>query len=165
MMLTLMKLLIESGPPNVVLVREDASKRQAIGAYDYDDLNAYLLLVTNLAYPATAEASQIQHVLDRATKNEPIPLNDIQYLLGRKEPPAFLEHTDTLTKAVELFGGGVHRIIVRKQGTSDVVGVLSQVRLVRFFWENMASFRSVFQLHNRTLKELDLGNHTVISIK
>ena len=121
--------------------------------------------MTNLAYPAAAEPSQIQHVLDRATRNEPIPLSDIQYLLGRKAPPAFLDHTDTLTKAVELFGGGVHRIIVRKQGSLDVVGVLSQLRLVRFFWENMASFRHVFHLHNRTIKELELGSQTVVSIK
>jgi len=149
----------------VVLVRQDRSSRQAVGAFDYDDLNAYLLLVTNLAYPPTAELSQIQHVLDRASKNEPTPLHDIQYLLGRKAPPAFLDHTDTLTKAVEIFGGGTHRIIVKKHGTPEVVGVLSQLRLLRFFWENMASFRSVFQLHNRTLKELELGSHTVVSIK
>lgn len=64
-----------------------------------------------------------------------------------------------------MFGGGVHRIIVQKQGTNDVVGILSQLRMVRFFWENMASFRSVFSLHNRTLKELHIGSQMVISIK
>lgn len=149
----------------MVLVRQDKSTRQAVGAFGYDDLNAYLLLVTNLAYPPTAEPAQLRRVLDRATKNEPTPLSDIQYLFGRKEPPVFLEHTDTLTKAVEIFGGGVHRIIIRKQGTSEVVGILTQLRLVRFFWENMASFRSVFQLHNASLKELDIGSHNVISIK
>ena len=146
-------------------MRQDKTSRQAIGAFDYDDLNAYLLLVTNLAYPPSAEPAQIQHVLDRASKHEPTALNDIQYLLGRKEPPAFLDHTDTLTKAVEIFGGGVHRIIVRKQSTTDVVGILSQLRLVRFFWDNMASFRHVFHLHNRTIRELELGCQTVISIK
>ncbi|GAB7356162.1 hypothetical protein MBLNU459_g6754t1 [Dothideomycetes sp. NU459] len=158
------KLLIESGAPNVVLIREDKSTRQAVGAFDYDDLNAYLLLVTNLALPIAAEPDEIAHILSRASRNQPVPLNHVKHLLGRKESPAFLEHTDTLTKAVEIFGGGVHRIIVRKQGTAEVVGILSQLRLVRFFWENMASFRQVFQLHNRTLKELDLGSHSVISI-
>lgn len=159
------KLLIESGSPNFVLIREHKSSLEAIGGFDYDDLNAYLLLVTNLAYPSTTDPLQIEDVLERASRNEPIPLNDIKDLLGRKQPPAFLEHTDPLTKAVEVFGSGYHRIIVRKQGTLDVVGVLSQLRLVRFFWENMASFRSVFQLHNRTIKELDLGGHSVVSIK
>lgn len=160
------KLLITSGAPNVVLIREHKNTRTAIGAFDYDDLNAYLLLVTNLSYPANAREDEINHVLDRAGKNQPIPLSDIKYLLGRKEPPAFLEHTDSLTRAVELFGGGVHRIIVRKQGTLHVVGVLSQVRLVRFFWENMAaSFRAVDALHNKTLKDLHISSHPVLSIK
>lgn len=163
-MLTLLQLLIESGAPNVVLIREEKSTRQAVGAFDYDDLNAYLLLVTNLAHPVAADPAQIEDVLIRASKNQPVPLNHVKNLLGRKEPPAFLEHTDTLTRAVEIFGGGVHRIIVRKQGTSEVVGILSQLRLVRFFWENMASFRQVFQLHNSSLKELEIGSHNVISI-
>ncbi|KAL1305986.1 hypothetical protein AAFC00_004121 [Neodothiora populina] len=158
------KLLIESGPPNVVLVRHDKSTRQAIGSFDYDDLNAYLLLVTNLAYPAGAEPAQLDSVLQKAGSNEPVPLADVQHLLGRKDPPAFLDHNDTLTRAVEIFGGGVHRIMVRKQGSDEVIGVLSQLRLVRFFWENMADFRAVFQLHNRTLKELGLGSQNVISI-
>lgn len=44
------------------------------------------------------------------------------------------------------------------------MGILSQLRLVRFLWENRASFHPVEQLHNRSLKELDLGSHSVISI-
>lgn len=123
------------------------------------------MFVTNLALPAEAAESEIQHVMTRARQNQPIPLSDIRYLLGRKEPPAFLEHTDTLTKAVEIFGGGYHRIIVRKQGTAEVLGILSQLRLVRFFWENVKSFGSVEPLHARSLSNLNIGSHEVISIK
>jgi len=139
--------------------------RIAVGAFDYDDLLAYLLCVTELALPNDAEDSEIADVLKRARANQPIPLEDIKYLLGRKEPPAFLDHTATLTKAVEIFGSGSHRIIVRKQGTTEVVGVLSQLRLVRFFWENVKSFGVVDALHARTLKDLELGSHGVVSIK
>lgn len=148
-----------------MLIRKHKGTRTAVGAFDYDDLNAYLLLVTMLAFPTNAEESEIEDVLKRARSNQPNSLSDIKYLLGRKEPPAFLEHTDTLTKAVEIFGGGSHRIIVRKQGSTEVVGVLSQLRLVRFFWENVTSFRTVDELHSRPIYDLDVGSHGVVSIK
>ena len=159
------QLLVTSGAPNVILIREHKGTNTAVGAFDYDDLNAYLLLVTNLAFPGDAEKSKIQDVLDRARKNQPMALNEIKFLLGRKEAPKFMDHNDTLTKAVEIFGGGCHRIIIRKQGTPEVVGILSQLRLVRFFWENVSSFRQVAAVHNNTLKDLDLGSHNVISIQ
>lgn len=159
------RVLTRSGAPNVVLIRAKPDTRDAIGAFDYDDLIAYLLLVTQLALPADADDQEIADVLQRARTHQPIPLTDITYLLGRKEPPAFLEHTDTLTKAVEIFGSGFHRIIVRKQGTTEVVGILSQLRLVRFFWENVKSFGVVEGLNARTLRELDIHSHQVVSIK
>ncbi|PSK54015.1 Protein sds23 [Elsinoe australis] len=158
------KLLITSGAPNVVLIRQKPDTRVAVGAFDYDDLIAYLLLVTELALPVNAADDEIADVLQRARANKPIPLEDIKYLLGRKEPPAFLDHTATLTKAVEIFGSGFHRIIVRKQGTNEVAGILSQLRLVRFFWENVKSFGIVEELHALSLKNLELGSHNVLSI-
>lgn len=121
--------------------------------------------MTGLAYPADTDQAEVESILSRARNNQSIPLKDIKGLLGRKEPPAFLEHKDTLTKTVEIFGSGFHRIIVREVGSPDVVGVLSQLRLVRFFWQNMTSFRAVGELYQRSLKELDIGSHTVISIK
>lgn len=159
------QLLISSGAPNVVLIREHKDTRTAVGAFDYNDLNAYLLFVTNLSLPSEPADSEIEDVMIRARKNQPISLKDIRYLLGRKEPPAFMEHTDTLTKAVEMLGGGIHRIIVRKQGTTEVVGILSQLRLVRFFWQNHRSFGNVEPLHSRSLSNLNMGSHDVISIK
>lgn len=60
--------------------------------------------------------------------------------LGKKEPLITLPHTADLTKAMEVFGSGVHRVLVAKEGTTDVVGVLTQLRMVSFFWENRASF-------------------------
>jgi len=158
---TASKLLTSSGAPNVVLIREHKDTLTAIGAFDYDDLNAYLCLVTGLASPDNAPEEDIKDVLLRARNNQLIPLSDIKYLLGRKEPPAFLEDTDTLPRAVEIFGSGYHRIIVRKQGTTEVVGVLSQLRLVRFFWEHVTS---VDTLNTRTLKDLELGSQPVLSI-
>jgi CBS domain-containing protein len=162
--LTFLQLLIESGSPNVILIRESSSTRKAIGQFDYDDLNAYLLLVTGLARPQDSDFDQVDKIVSRARTNQPVELGHVKSLLGRKETPAFCDASATLARAVEIFGGGCHRIIVRAPGSEDVVGILSQLRLVRFLWENRASFQPVEQLHNRSLKELDLGSHKVISI-
>lgn len=85
--------------------------------------------------------------------------------LGNKEPFVTLPHSASLTKAVEVFGGGVHRIVVVKEGTDDVIGVLSQLRLVKFLWENRQSFPVIDRLYPQQLKELGVGSQHVISIK
>jgi len=59
----------------------------------------------------------------------------------------------------------VHRIIVVKEGTDNVVGVLSQLRLVTFLWENRKSFPVIDQLYPQYLKDLGVGSQQVISIK
>lgn len=147
---------------NVVLLRENNSSKTAVGAFDYDTLNAYLCLVTGLALPDEVEQDQVRSVIDRAARHEPISLTDVSYLMGRKETPAFLDHTVCLPSAVEIFGSGIHRIIVTKSGTDELIGVLTQLRLVRFFWEHV---RSADSLNARSLRDLSLGESSVISIK
>ena len=51
-----------------------------------------------------------------------------------------------------------------KEGTSCVMGVLSQTRLVKFLWENGRSFPVIDQLYPIEVKELGLGNQQPISI-
>jgi len=70
-----------------------------------------------------------------------------------------------LTEAVPYFGGGVHRIIVTKQGGQEVAGVLTQLRLVRFFWEQGRHFEQVQALFQQTLHSLGVGPRIVHSIK
>ena len=93
-----------------------------------------------------------------------MPLKDVKDL-GNKEPFVTLPHNANLTKAVECFGGGVHRIIVVKEGTDDVIGVLSQLRLVKFLWEHRQSFPVIDRLYSQYLKDLGVGSQQVISIK
>jgi CBS domain-containing protein len=154
------KLLIRSGPPNVVLIRESRKTRTPIGTFDYSDLNAYLLLVLGLAQPDEL-ATQLA---DRARSGERIPLSDVNDHLGPREEPVFLPHTAELTRAMEMLGSGLHRIIICKESTSEAVGVLSQLRLVRFFWENHQNFTATEQLYARSLKELNLGAKEVLAI-
>ena len=76
-----------------------------------------------------------------------------------------LPDTANLLKAVETFGKGPHRIVIVKEGTEQVVGVLSQSRLVKFLWENGRSFLVIDQLYPQYLRDLKLGSTDVVSIR
>ena len=154
------KVLIRSGAPNVVLIRESRKTKTAIGTFGYDDLNAYLLLVLGMLQPDELAAK----LAERARSGETLPLKDVKDHLGPTEEPAFLPHTANLTQAMEILGGGSHRAVICKEGTSEATGVLSQLRLVRFFWDNHQSFAVTEQLYARTLKELELGAKVVVAI-
>jgi len=156
-------LLISSGSPNVVLLRDSPSSRTAIGTFDYGDLNAYLLLVVGLAQPDEDQVSSFRELAQKGREGKPIPLKDVKGL-GRKEPLVTLPHTAPLTKAVEILGSGVHRIIIVKEHTVDAIGVLTQLRLIRFFWEYGRHFPSIEALYPRYLHDLDIGSHSVFAI-
>ncbi|KAF2459506.1 hypothetical protein BDY21DRAFT_338418 [Lineolata rhizophorae] len=155
--------LIGSGAPNVVLLRENSSTTAAIGTFDYNDLNAYLLLVVGLAQPDASHIQSFNELARKGREGKPIPLKEVKDL-GRKEPLIMLPHTANLTKAVEVFGSGIHRIIIVKEHTSSVIGILTQLRLVRFFWENGRAFPSIEMLYEQSLKDLRLGSKSVIAI-
>ena len=65
---------------------------------------------------------------------------------------------------MEVLGGGSHRLIICKEGTSEVVGIVSQLRLVRFFWENHQNFSATEALYSRTLRDLRAGAKDVVYI-
>ena len=154
------KLLVRSGAPNVVLIRESKKTKTAIGMFGYDELNAYLLLVLGWRH-ADDEGAKIA---ERARSGETLTLREVNEHLGTREPPAFVSHTANLSQAMEILGGGVHRIVVAKEGTSEAFGILSQVRLVRFFWDNHQNFAATESLYGLTLKDLDVGAKEVLAI-
>jgi CBS domain-containing protein len=156
-------LLIDSGAP-VLLIRENPSSRSVFGTFDYADLNAYLLLVVGLAQPEEGHIEDFQELANKARTGAKIPLKDVKDL-GRKDPLVKLPSNANLIQAIETFGGGVHRVVVVKQNTDEVVGILSQSRLVKFLWENGRSFPVIDQLYPQHLRDLKLGSHQVISIK
>lgn len=160
------RLLTESGSPNVVLVRENAQGRVPVTTFDYSDLNAYLLLVVGINKPEGAHAERLSEVAQKGREGGggQIPLRDIQNI-GSKEALITLPHTATLEQAVQHFGSGIHRIIITNGGTKDAVAVLTQLRLVSFFWEHGKIFPAVEQLLPATLAEMKIGSRPVVSIK
>ncbi|KAF2174773.1 hypothetical protein K469DRAFT_680870 [Zopfia rhizophila CBS 207.26] len=155
--------LVQSGAPNVVIIREDANSRTATSTFDYSDLNAYLLLVVGIAHPTESDIASFDELAKKGRQGKPIPLRDIKDL-GRKEPLITLPQTANLAKAMEVFGSGVHRILVVEENTTDVIGILTQLKLVQFFWENRKSFPVVDQLYPQLIKDLNIGSHSVYAI-
>jgi hypothetical protein len=158
-----MQLLTESGAP-VLLVRANKTEKSAVATFDYRDLTQYLLFATGQLYPDEEHLVIFQNLAKKAQVGQKIPLRDAKSL-GNKEPFVTLPHSADLTSAVETFGGGVHRIIVLKEGTNHAVGILSQLTLVKFLWENGRSFPILDQLYPREVNELGVGTQQPISIK
>ena len=149
----------------MVLLREDTNTRHATGTFDYSDLNAYLLLVVGLAHPDEGDIASFDELAKKGREGKPIPLKDVKDVGGNKEPLITLPNTADLTKAIEVFGSGVHRVLVAEEGTTNVIGILTQLRLMQFFWENRQSFPAVDQLYPYQLRDLNIGSKHVLAIK
>lgn len=146
------------------MVRSSPNEKSALGTFDYKDLNQYLLFATGSLRPDPARLSSYEALAKKAQQGQQIPIKDAK-ALGNKEPFVVLPHTADLTKAVEKFGGGVHRLVIVQEGTNTVTGVLDQWKLVKFLWENGRSFSTIDQLYPLTLKDLGIGSQHVIAIK
>jgi hypothetical protein len=147
-----------------VLLTDAPESRVATGTFDYTDLNAYLLLVVGVAQPDEHQLPRFKELAQKGREGKEIPMKDVKDL-GRKEPLVFLSRKQPLTKAVEIFGSGIHRIVISEDKSQEVVGVLTQLRLVEFFWENRTHFSPIEPLFHATLRDLELGSHSVFAIK
>ncbi|RLL95742.1 hypothetical protein CFD26_103683 [Aspergillus turcosus] len=155
--------LIDSNAP-VLLIRETPQHKTAVGTFDYSDLNAYLLLAAGLTQPNEELRESYEELARKAREGHKIPLKDVKEL-SRNEPLTTLSASANLMTAVETFGGGVHRVIVvDERNDGEVVGIVSQFRLVKFLWENGRSFPVIDQLYPQYLRDLGIGSREVISI-
>ncbi|KAK3954730.1 hypothetical protein QBC32DRAFT_73642 [Pseudoneurospora amorphoporcata] len=156
------KTLFQSSPNNVVLVRQDSSSKEAISTFDHSDLNAYLLAVVGLAKPEEEQVALYRDISVKAQSHAEIPLRDLQPIF-RKEDLVKLPAESTLDKAIEVFGGGVHRLLVTNND-SEVVGILSQLRLLEFFWNEAVNFPLIDRLYTIVLRDLQIGTQQIIAI-
>lgn len=82
----------------------------------------------------------------------------------RKEALVTLPGNDDLAKAIETFGSGIHRLLVTSPA-GDVVGILSQLRLVEFFWNEGINFRAIDELYPKLMRDLRIGSQQIIAIR
>lgn len=148
---------------NAVLIRQNASATTAISTFDYNDLNAYLLVVVGLANPDEGQVSLFDDIATKAQDGTPITLEDIQPIC-RKESLVTLPFDETLDKAIEIFGSGIHRVLVCGP-SGDVAGMLSQLKLVEFFWNEGINFPAIDRLYPAILRDLAIGTQQIIAVK
>ena len=157
-------LLRHNNSTGVVLLRESSSSNQPVATFDYSDLNAYLLVVIGMSQPEPEQMPVFQSIAERAHGRVAIPIRDILPIC-HKDPLATLAYNDDLTKAIEVFGTGARRILVTNQQGTDIVGVLSQLHLVEFFWNEAVNFPMIDRLYNANLRDLRIGSQQIIAIK
>ena len=151
----------------MLLLKDAKSSAPVIGVFDYNALNAYLLTAVGIAQPSEDHIEKFAKLAQQAGQGQPIPLRDIRDI-GRRDPVTFLPESANLTKAIETFGKGVHRVLVTREGADgdiEVTGLLSQTRLARFLWENGRNFEVIESLYTQYLRDLRIGSSTPISIK
>lgn len=148
----------------MILVRETPNDLSACDTFDYNDLNAYLLVVLGLANPTGGQVEVYTEIAKKAREGTTIPLKETTSL-AKKAPLVTLWEFQDLSNAIEIFAGGVHRILIVKEGTNHVIGILSQWTLVKFLWDNGSSFPSIDQLYPVILRDLNVGTHQTIAIK
>lgn len=160
---------------SVLLIRETPSDSSAVATFDYSDLNAYLLLASGLTQPAEDQLSWYFELAKKARNGDKILLRDVKNI-GKKEPLIKLPASANMVTAVEVFGGGIHRLVVvgDKKGESNgsgdgagevALGIFSQFRLVKFLWENGRNFPVIDRLYPQYLADLRIGSNAVISVK
>ncbi|TDZ35126.1 Protein SDS23 [Colletotrichum spinosum] len=155
-------LLVKQSPSNVVLIRQDASSNSPVSTFDYNDLNTYLLIVIGLARPEEEQVAIYDRIALKAREGSSIALRDIQPLF-RKESLVSLPFDETLDKAIEVFGSGIHRVLVTSP-VGDVIGILSQLKLVEFFWNEGINFPAIDRLYPVILRDLGIGTQQIVSV-
>jgi hypothetical protein len=148
---------------NVVLVRESSSATAPLAAFDYSDLNAYLLVVVGLSKPEPHHVELYNNIMLNAREGRNISLRQIQPLC-RHEPLVRIPSNGDLSQVIEILGSGIHRILVTSP-LDEVVGIMSQLRMADFFWNEGVNFPTVDRLYPLVLRDLGVGAQQVISVK
>ncbi|EFY99522.1 Cystathionine beta-synthase, core [Metarhizium robertsii ARSEF 23] len=147
---------------NVVLVRESSSLPAAVATFDYSDLNAYLLVVVGLSKPEAHQVELYNDIMLNAREGKNISMRQIQPLC-RQEPLVGLPSNGNLAQAIEILGSGIHRILITNS-LGNVVGIMSQLLMVDFFWNEGVNFPAVDRLYPIMLRDLGVGAQQVISV-
>ncbi|KAL7904073.1 hypothetical protein GGI35DRAFT_245031 [Trichoderma velutinum] len=156
---TLMLLQSSTG---VVLVRDEASSTSPTFCFDYNDLNAYLLTVVGVSRPESDQATLFHDIMTKAQGGARISLREIQTLCSR-EAIVKLNSGVNLAQAIEKLGSGIHRILVTDPA-GNVIGIISQLRMVEFFWNEGINFPTIDRLNPVTLQDLGIGVRPIISV-
>lgn len=118
--------------------------------FDYNDLNAYLLLALNKITVNNKEISE------DCQNGKAVPVGEIVKLTP-KNPFYKLPETENLSTVIGILGSGVHRVAITDPDITKIKGILSQRRLIKYIWDNARSFPDLEPLLNSSLQDLKIG--------
>jgi Mg2+/Co2+ transporter CorC len=103
-------------------------------------------------HPSTISDTSFQDLVKKAREgSHDIPVKLVGDL-GMKDPFITLPESESLTRVVEIMASGVHRIAVTRENSNhDVIGVLSQRKILKFFWDNVRAFTDLEQLYQKSV--------------
>jgi len=135
-----------------VLLRQSPNDTAVSRTFDYSDLTAFLLMVLGVTDPSHSSMSNtsFQDLVKKAREGDQIPVKLVGDI-GIKDPFITYPETEHLARVVEKMASGVHRIAVTREGTNEVIGVLSQRKVIKFFWENIRSFVDLEPTYQKTV--------------
>lgn len=120
--------------------------------------------MVGLAQPDGEEQVALYSELAKKAQDRvPITLREIQPVF-RKEDLVVLPADTTLDRTIETLGSGVHRILVTNQA-SEVIGIVSQLRLLEFFWHEGVNFPAIDRLYGAVLRDLHVGSQKIVAVK
>lgn len=120
-------------------------------------------MVVGLSRPEGNQVHLFNDIMAKAQQGGRIALREIQPIC-RQEPIVNVSAGGKLAHAIEILGSGIHRLLVT-DASGVVVGVLSQLRMVDFFWNEGVNFPTVDRLYPSSLRDLGIGTHQIISVK
>ncbi|KAK7203916.1 protein SDS23 [Myxozyma melibiosi] len=156
--------MVENNFTSLAVLMKPGVDNTVAESFDYSDIASLLLLVMgHLKLKSGVEPSNLEENVRKARAGFDVPVNFVLDLSPR-EPFITLQASDTILTAVEYFGRGLHRLLVTDDAEKEVMGLLSQRRLVRYLWDNARSFTDIEPLFQSTLQELGIGSGKVIAI-
>ena len=147
-----------------MLIRENKESKNAVATFDFSDLLAYLLVSIGISRANENQIDLFNSLISKQRMEKSITVQEIQPL-GRKETLVQFPSNSKLSKAVQVMGSGVHQVLVTSDNGDEVTGIVSQLRVVQFFWNEGVNFPAIDRLYQIVLKDLGIGTQEIIAIK
>lgn len=151
--------LLEYNLTSLPVITESKNMNDCL-TFDYNDLNAYMLLSLNKIKINKKDNESIQQLISKnAASGKPVKVGDIIKFVP-KTPFLKFSETESLSKILQILGNGVHRVAITDDSTgtdTKIKGILSQRRLLKYLWDNANKFENFEELSKFQLKDLKIG--------
>ncbi|KAI9499806.1 cell separation during budding [Coemansia spiralis] len=142
----------------------DSQNRSYIGMFDLHDLATYILMNKrqHIEPPSSPSTSSplARMAVERRSSEQVSKLSD----LSQMNPFYSVVPETTVAQIAAVFAKGAHRVAVM-QSEREILGILSQARIIRYFYEHAEEPHISSQeltLLDRSLKDLGLVTHDIV---